>query len=48
MKYCGVCHTDLHYGRNELGNAEYPLVAGHELVGTVAQVGSKVTKVKVG
>lgn len=48
MKYCGVCHTDLHFAKNDLGNTEYPLVPGHELAGVCVAVGSKVTKFAVG
>jgi len=46
--YCGVCHSDLHMARNEWGNARYPLVPGHEVVGRVTWVGSAVTKFKEG
>nr|GMC59681.1 8-hydroxygeraniol dehydrogenase-like [Ipomoea batatas] len=46
--YCGVCHSDLHQIKNEWGNATYPLVPGHEIVGVVTEVGSKVEKFKVG
>ena len=46
--YCGICHSDLHRGLNELGGGLYPIVPGHEMVGRVVEVGSKVTKVKVG
>jgi uncharacterized zinc-type alcohol dehydrogenase-like protein len=46
--YCGVCHSDLHMARNEWGNAVYPMVPGHEIVGRVTAVGSGVTKFKVG
>jgi uncharacterized zinc-type alcohol dehydrogenase-like protein len=48
MKFCGICHTDCHMGLNHLGGGIYPMVPGHELVGEVVEVGSKVTKVKVG
>ncbi len=48
IAYCGVCHSDLHVVRNEWGNAKYPVVPGHEIVGTVRAVGPKVTKFKVG
>lgn len=48
MKYCGVCHSDCHLGKNDLGDSIFPMVPGHELVGTVTEVGAKVTKVKVG
>ena len=44
MLYAGICHTDLHFGRNELGNSLFPMVAGHELLGRVIEIGSKVTK----
>jgi len=46
--YCGVCHSDLHMARNEWGNAIYPMVPGHEIVGRVTAVGSAVTRFKVG
>ena len=42
--YCGVCHSDIHQARNEWGNAMYPMVPGHEIVGTVVSVGERVTK----
>ena len=46
--YCGVCHSDLHFARNEWHFTQYPAVPGHEIVGTVSAVGSGVTKFKVG
>ncbi|KYF78645.1 hydroxyacid dehydrogenase [Sorangium cellulosum] len=46
--FCGICHTDLHMARNEWGNATYPVVPGHEIVGRVAKVGSAVTRYKPG
>jgi len=42
IKYCGVCHSDIHTVRNEWGGAQYPLVPGHEIVGVVKKVGAKV------
>ena len=48
IQYCGVCHSDIHSARNEWGGAMYPLVPGHEIIGKVTQVGSKVTRFKVG
>jgi uncharacterized zinc-type alcohol dehydrogenase-like protein len=46
--YCGVCHSDLHQARNEWHNTIYPCVPGHEIVGRVVKVGSKVRKFKEG
>ncbi len=46
--YCGVCHSDLHTARNEWHNSVYPVIPGHEIVGRVTKVGSKVTKFKEG
>ncbi len=46
--YCGVCHSDLHTAKNEWAQTIYPLVPGHEIVGRVTAVGSKVNKFKVG
>ena len=46
--HCGVCHSDLHTARSEWGNATYPCVPGHEIVGRVTAVGDGVSKFKVG
>jgi alcohol dehydrogenase (NADP+) len=46
--YCGVCHSDIHTARDEWGGALYPCVPGHEIVGRVSKVGSKVAKFKAG
>jgi uncharacterized zinc-type alcohol dehydrogenase-like protein len=49
--FCGICHSDLQYARNEWHEvmaADYPCVPGHEIVGRVAKVGSAVTKYKAG
>jgi uncharacterized zinc-type alcohol dehydrogenase-like protein len=46
--FCGVCHSDLHNLRNDWGNALYPMVPGHEIVGRVVGVGSQVTRFKLG
>lgn len=48
IRYCGVCHSDLHRARGEWSGNEYPLVPGHEIVGYVKAVGTHVTKFKVG
>jgi uncharacterized zinc-type alcohol dehydrogenase-like protein len=47
IQYCGVCHSDIHQVRNEWGGATYPMVPGHEIVGTAAAVGDQVRKFKV-
>ena len=49
--FCGICHSDLHQVRNEWQEVMptvYPCVPGHEIVGRVTKVGSKVTKFKPG
>ncbi|HYJ06783.1 MAG TPA: NAD(P)-dependent alcohol dehydrogenase [Chthoniobacterales bacterium] len=49
--FCGVCHSDLHYARDEWHDvmpAVYPAVPGHEIVGRVTKVGSAVAKYKAG
>lgn len=46
--YCGVCHSDLHFVRNEWGMTVYPIVPGHEIVGRVTRVGSEVKSFKPG
>lgn len=48
IKYCGICHSDIHQARDQWGGAKFPLVPGHEIVGIVTKVGSKVTKYKPG
>ncbi len=48
IEFCGVCHSDIHQARNEWANAIYPMVPGHEIVGTVKRVGSAVTRFKAG
>ena len=48
MKYCGVCHSDLHSAAGHLngitGPKTYPLVPGHELAGICIKVGRSVSK----
>jgi propanol-preferring alcohol dehydrogenase len=36
---CGVCRTDLHIFDGELTEPKLPLVLGHQIVGTVAELG---------
>lgn len=48
VAYAGICHSDIHQVREEWGPALFPMVPGHEIAGTVRQVGAKVSKFKVG
>ncbi|MFA6915484.1 MAG: NAD(P)-dependent alcohol dehydrogenase [Parachlamydiales bacterium] len=47
--FCGICHSDIHFVRNEWKDVMptvYPIVPGHEIVGRVTKVGSSVKKYK--
>lgn len=48
IKFAGICHSDIHTVKAEWGQPNYPVVAGHEIAGVVTEVGSEVTKYKVG
>jgi len=48
IRYCGICHSDVHQARDEWGGSIFPMVPGHEIVGVVEQVGSSVKQFKVG
>lgn len=48
IRFCGVCHSDLHTARGEWGRVSYPLVTGHEIIGDVVAVGDAVTRFVVG
>jgi uncharacterized zinc-type alcohol dehydrogenase-like protein len=48
IRFCGVCHSDIHQVRDEWGGSIYPMVPGHEIVGTVARVGESVARWKAG
>ena len=48
IQSCGVCHSDIHQVRDEWSGALFPMVPGHEIVGRVTRVGSKVTRLAVG
>jgi len=48
IEYSGICHSDIHQARDEWGGSIFPMVPGHEILGTVRGVGQKVTKFKVG
>lgn len=44
----GLCHTDIHMRDNDWNVSKFPLVAGHEVVGNVTQIGADVTGIKIG
>jgi uncharacterized zinc-type alcohol dehydrogenase-like protein len=48
IKFCGVCHSDIHQARDEWGGSTFPMVPGHEIVGLVKSIGNKVKTYKVG
>ena len=48
VKYCGVCHSDIAMVDNDWGFSTYPLVPGHEIIGTVTAIGEDVHGLKVG
>lgn len=48
VEHCGLCHSDLSVLDNEWGNAVYPLVPGHEVIGRVRATGEHAKRVQVG
>jgi uncharacterized zinc-type alcohol dehydrogenase-like protein len=48
IKFAGICHSDIHQAREGWGEAIFPMVPGHEIVGHVSRAGSAVTGWKVG
>jgi uncharacterized zinc-type alcohol dehydrogenase-like protein len=48
VEHCGICHSDLSMLDNEWGIAEFPLVPGHEVVGTIRDAGQGVSHLQVG
>ena len=48
IKFAGICHSDIHQAREGWGEAIFPMVPGHEIAGVVSEVGSAVTKYRVG
>jgi len=48
IHYCGVCHSDIHHVEGDWGDVKRPAVPGHEIVGLVKSVGTKVQEFKVG
>jgi len=48
VTHCGVCHSDASLVDNDWGMSQYPFIPGHEVVGTIAAVGSAVEGCAVG
>lgn len=48
IHFAGICHSDIHTVKAEWGDVRYPLVPGHEIAGVVTEIGSEVSKFKVG
>ena len=48
IAYSGICHSDIHQVREDWGKALFPMVPGHEIAGTVREVGADVTSYAVG
>ena len=48
VEYCGICHSDQSMIDNEWGNARYPFIPGHEVVGTVVRLGEQARGLKLG
>ena len=48
VEYCGLCHSDLSILENEWGISQYPLIPGHEIIGTVAAMGPHAKGLTVG
>ncbi|MGH9561237.1 MAG: alcohol dehydrogenase catalytic domain-containing protein, partial [Terracidiphilus sp.] len=48
ITHCGICHSDLHLIANDWGISQYPFIPGHEIVGTVAELGAEVNHLAIG
>jgi alcohol dehydrogenase (NADP+) len=48
ITWAGICHSDIHQARDEWGGAIFPMVPGHEIIGTVVEVGDEVHDHAVG
>lgn len=48
IEFCGICHSDIHFAKDEWGFTAYPCVPGHEIVGRVVEVGDEVDSYREG
>lgn len=48
VTHCAICHSDLHLISNDWGISQFPFIPGHEVIGTVAEVGAEVGSLRVG
>lgn len=48
VEYCGLCHSDISILQDDWGVSQFPVVAGHEVIGRVIQVGTEVKNLKMG
>jgi uncharacterized zinc-type alcohol dehydrogenase-like protein len=42
ITHCGICHSDVHLVDGDWGIGTYPMVPGHEIIGSVTAVGGEV------
>lgn len=48
VESCGICHSDLSMINDDWGQSHYPLVPGHEVIGTICAVGENVKHLSLG
>jgi len=48
ITHCGICHSDIHLIDDDWAMSKYPLIPGHEIVGTVWAAGSEVAELTIG
>ena len=48
IDFCGICHSDIHFSRNEWGMTSFPCVPGHEIIGRVVKAGKDAGRFKAG
>lgn len=48
ITHCGICHSDVHLISNDWGISNFPFIPGHEIVGTIAAIGSDVRGLEIG